>query len=89
MINSASIYSYYRNANAVRPTNIGLGICDNTKQAALNSFKEVDVPKYNKASKILGVFTIGLQVLSASVNDYSRGYSINRIISNTIVNTAI
>ena len=33
--------------------------------------------------------TVGLQVSSACINDFNRSYTVDRIISNALVNTAI
>ncbi len=89
MINGAYIGSYFRIANAVRPANIGVGIWNKGRSAALKSFGDIDAPKFQKASNILGTITVGVQVLGAGMSDYNRGYSTDRIISNAVVNTAI
>lgn len=89
LINGAYIGSYFRIANAVRPANIGVGIWNKGRSAALKSFGDIDAPKFQKASNILGAITVGVQVLAAGISDYNRGYSTDRIISNAVVNTAI
>ena len=72
----------------VRPNNIGIGIFKKQQANYL--------AKLTKASRILGKVVTGLAIASVAFSvidginvDINRGYSIDRIVSNAAVNTAI
>jgi hypothetical protein len=88
MIGGAVISGQYAVLNAVRPNNIGIGIWNKMRNSAIKGF-EADVKKLNKASTILAVLTVAVQVGEGIYTDINRGYSTDRVISNVVVNTAI
>ena len=88
MIGGAVIGGQYAVLNAVRPNNIGIGIWNKMRNSAIKGF-EADVKKLNKASTILAVLTVAVQVGEGIYTDINRGYSTDRVISNAVVNTAI
>ena len=88
MLNGAYIGGYFSVVNAVRPNNIGIGIWNKQRIAAINSFADY-VKAFDKFGKIMAGITVAIQVGEGVFNDYDRGYSLDRIISNVVVNTAI
>lgn len=88
LIGGAAISGYLSVARTVRSNNIGIGIWNKQRAAAIDSFQG-DVNKLNKASKILGIITVAIQVGEGIFTDINRGYSVDRVISNTVVNVAI
>ena len=88
MLNGAYIGGYFSVVNAVRPNNIGIGIWNKQRTAAINSFAD-DVKAVNKFGNIMAAITVAIQVGEGAFNDYNRGYSTDRIISNAVVNTAV
>ena len=88
MLNGAYIGGYFSVVNAVRPNNIGIGIWNKQRTAAINSFSD-DVKAFDKFGKIMSGITVAIQVGEGVFNDYNRGYSLDRIISNAAVNTIV
>ena len=86
MLNGAYIGGYFSVVNAVRPKNIG--IWNKQRAAAINSFAD-DAKAFDKFGKIMAGITVAIQVGEEVFNDYNRGYSTDRIISNAVVNTAV
>lgn len=88
MLNGAYIGGYFGVINAVRPNNIGIGIWNKQRTAAINSFAN-DVKAFDKFGKIMAGITVAIQVGEGVFNDYNRGYSLDRIMSNAVVNTIV
>ena len=88
MLNGACIGGYFSVVNAVRPNNIGIGILSKQRTAVINSFAD-DVKAFKKFCDIMAAITVAIQVVEGALNDYNRGYSTDRIISNAIVNIAV
>lgn len=88
MLNGAYIGGYFSVVNAVRPNNIGIGTWNKQRTAAINSFKD-DGKAFNKFGNIMAAITVAIQVGEGAFNDYNRGYSTDRIISNAVVNTTV
>ena len=88
MLNGACIGGYFSVVNAVRPNNIGIGILSKQRTAVINSFAD-DVKALKKLGDIMAVIAVAIQVGEGAFNDYNRGYSTDRIISNGIVNFGV
>ena len=88
MLNGAYIGGYFSVINAVRPNNIGIGILNKPRTAAINSFAD-DVKAFDKFGKIMAGITVAIQVGEGVFNDYNRGQSLDRIMSNAVVNTIV
>lgn len=88
MLNGAYIGGYFSVVTAVRPNNIGIGIWNKQRTAAINSFAN-DVKAFDKFGKIMAGITVAIQVGEGVFNDYNRGYSLDRIMSNAAVNTIV
>lgn len=85
---AAGVSGYLHVAKAIRPNNIGKGIWNIRRAAAIDSFKG-DITKLNKASNILAGITVAIQVGEGLFTDINRGYSADRIVSNLVVNTVV
>ena len=88
MLNGAYIGGYFSVVNAVRPNNIGIGIWNKQRTAAINGFAD-DVKAFDKFGKIMAGITVAIQVGEGVFNDCNRGYSLDRIMSNAAVNTIV
>ena len=88
MLNGSYIGGYFSVVNAVRPNNIGIGIWNKQRTAAINNFAD-DVKAFDKFGKIMAGITVAIQVGEGVFNDYNRGYSLDRIMSNVVVNTTV
>ena len=88
IVGGAAIGGQYAVLNAVRPSNIGIGLWNKQRAAAIAGFGD-DVAKLNKASNILAAITVAVQVGEGIYTDINRGYSTDRVISNAVVNTVI
>ena len=86
MLNGAYIGGYFSVVNAVRPKNNG--IWNKQRAAAINSFAD-DVKAFDEFGKIMAGITVVIQVGEGVFNDYNRGYSLDRIMYNAVVNTIV
>ena len=88
IVGGAAIGGEYAVVHAIRPNNIGIGLWNKQRAAAIAGFGD-DVAKLNKVSNVLAAITVAVQVGEGIYTDINRGYSTDRVISNSVVNTVI
>ncbi|MGM9971495.1 MAG: RHS repeat-associated core domain-containing protein [Anaeroplasmataceae bacterium] len=88
IVGGAAIGGQYAVVNALRPNNIGIGLWNKQRAAAIAGFGD-DVAKLNKVSNVLAAITVAVQVGEGIYSDINRGYSTDRVVSNAVVNTVI